>query len=89
MRAADQIITTFNYKILRALMPQGVPVVTIYGNPADYPGKFVARLFNGTRPTNIIAIADTLDDIREAKPDNMQAIPRTEQDAREIIEMWI
>lgn len=32
------------------------PVFTVYKNPRDFPGKYVVRLFDGTRPMRLITI---------------------------------
>lgn len=89
MRTEDQVITQFNMRLIRAVMPQGAPMIVVYEDPKDYPGLFVARLFDGRKSTHLIALADTLEDIRGAKPDQMQIINRIAQDALKIVETWL
>lgn len=37
-----------------------IPCIGVYNRPSDYPDKCVARLFDGTKPTNIIIIRNTV-----------------------------
>lgn len=72
----------------------GMPLITIYKNPADYPGKFIARLFDikkgKHRPTEIVVVADNLFEIRKKIPrEQMFIIDRDPQDDPCIVEMWI
>ena len=85
MRTEDQVITQFNMRLIRAVMPQGAPMIVVYEDPKDYPGLFVARLFDGRKSTHLIALAD----IREAKPERMRIVKRIEQDSLQIVEAWL
>lgn len=38
MRTEDQVITQFNTRLIRAVMPQGAPMIVVYEDPKDYPG---------------------------------------------------
>jgi len=84
MRTEDQVITQFNMRLIRAVMPQGAPMIVVYEDPKDYPG-----LFDGRKSTHLIALADTLEDIREAKPERMRIVNRIEQDSLQIVEAWL
>ena len=53
MRTEDQVITQFNMRLIRAVMPQGAPMIVVYEDPKDYPGLFVARLFDGRKSTHL------------------------------------
>ena len=35
------------------------PIICVYSHPADYPEKCVARIFDGTAPTDTIITRDT------------------------------
>ena len=37
MRTEDQVITQFNMRLIRAVMPQGAPMIVVYEDPKDYP----------------------------------------------------
>ena len=89
MRTEDQVITQFNMRLIRAVMPQGAPMIVVYEDPKDYPGLFVARLFDGRKSTHLIALADTLEDIREAKPERMRIVNRIEKDSLQMGDAWL
>jgi len=65
------------------------PLICVYKYPADYPGKYIARLWDINIPTNIIAIAESLETIREIKPLEMVILPRQTNDDPCIVETWI
>lgn len=72
----------------------GSPMIAIYERPEDFPEKFVARLFDmhdkKHKPTEIIAIADTLEDIRRKIPCwKMSSIKNLSTDDARIVEVWI
>jgi hypothetical protein len=77
-------------------MNEHLLVVTIYENPRDYPGKFVARRFwigvdrSGPRPEpEPLAVADSLDEIRAAIPQDMVCLGREPYDEPQIVESWV
>lgn len=65
------------------------PIICVYDSPDDYPGKFVARLWNIDKPTRIIALADTAEEMRAKKPENMTVIPHHPDEAAVIVETWV
>lgn len=89
MRTEDQVIGQFDMRLIGAIMPQGAPMIVAYENPTDYPGLFVARLFNGRRRTHLITLANTLEELRGAKPDRMRIVKRVEQDPERVVETWL
>lgn len=67
-----------------------VPMITIYNSPEDYPGKYVARLWDLHTPTPYIVIADTLDEARAAIPTgDMIQFSRDTKDDLCIVETWV
>lgn len=66
-----------------------VPIIAIYKHPKDYPDKYVARVFDIDQPTFLAVTADTLEEIRGCIPEGMRRVPRSELDAKEIVESWI
>lgn len=68
---------------------------TIYKNPSDYPGKFVARKWvcdgkdNHPIPDFKALVRDTLREIREAIPQGMHRMKRHPSDDACIVETWI
>jgi hypothetical protein len=68
---------------------------TVYNNPTDYPGKFVARQFDirygAPRPTQSIIIMDDLDKLREvlAFELHLVCLSRSPEDESQIVETWL
>lgn len=83
---ADRIVETFSRSELQQTT---LPMVCVYERPDDYPDVFVARLWDGRRPTNMVAMGQTLAEVRRARPFEMVTIPRISEDNNEIVEMWI
>ena len=70
-----------------------VPGIVVYKNPEDFPGVFVARLFEmaAGNPTTILIKRDTLEKIRkdvDAAGFTTQ-LKRSENDAKSIVETWL
>jgi hypothetical protein len=67
------------------------PMWTVYENPTDYPGKFVARLFHGETPTASIVIADDLETIRDMMQFEFGLVKlmRSPGDDPKIVEVWL
>lgn len=68
------------------------PIICVYRSPKDYPDKFVARVFDGTKPTNVAIIRNTVDEIRldilKSFPDKTP-FARCKEDCNSIVESWI
>lgn len=63
---------------------------TIYDNPKDYPGKFVARRFELDRPTGTVLVANTLIELRRQMMEwGLTRLPRAEEDDPVIVETWL
>lgn len=62
---------------------------TIYDNPKDYPGLFVARKFEYDKPTKDYFTANSLEAIRELIPKNLTRLNRFEDDEPQIVEVWL
>ena len=78
---------TFDYQALRK--NTRVPIITIYRNPKDYPGKYVARVFDINIPTMLVAVADTLEEIRKCVPHEMHRLRRRQEDDPCIVEAYV
>ena len=87
MNSEDKVVQTFDLSRITKLST--FPIICIYSSPKDYPGKFIARLWDVTVPTQIVAIADSLEEIRKAKPAEMVIIDRQPKDDPVIVETWI
>ena len=68
------------------------PIICVFRNPKDYRDKCVARIFDGTKPTNIVITRDTVDEIREdivrRFPDKLP-FARCKEDHKSVVESWI
>jgi len=66
---------------------------TIYENPKDYPGKFVARKYRVedgiVNHTEHTYVSDSLYSIRKLIPDNLYRLHREPNDDPVIVESWI
>jgi endonuclease V-like protein UPF0215 family len=65
------------------------PIITVYEKPKDYPNNFVARLFDFSKPTKMIVLKDSLEEIREIIPITMVCFPRLREDDEKIVECWM
>ena len=68
---------------------------TVYDNPTDYPGKFVARRFDvdasGPKPSASIIVMDDLDKLRDVLEFELGLVKlmRNEGDEPQIVETWL
>lgn len=83
----DRVVRKFD--LARLAKQTTLPMITIYKQPEDYPNQYVARVWDVNRPTHLIALADTLEELREAIPDEMCNIGRQPQDDPCIVEVWV
>ena len=87
MERSEKILGSFEWRSIQANAK--TPMICVYSSPADYPGKYVARLWDLQHPTNLIAVSDTLEGIRRAIPEGMVVCPRFPNDDSCIVETWI
>lgn len=69
----------------------GIPVITVYRQPRDYPDKYVARVFDLKAPTNLVVLRDDLKDLQEdirEHTDMVFCLPEKEDDGV-IMGTWI
>lgn len=72
----------------------GVPLITVYKNTTrDYPGQWVARLFD-IRPGEVIATRYVMlgihsNDLRRRVPSGMHKLNPQRNDDPNILEIWI
>jgi hypothetical protein len=69
------------------------PMITVYSNTNDYPGKFVARIFDirggSVYATRYIMLKDSLQELRDCIPVNFVRMQRRDEDDPNILEVWI
>lgn len=87
--SSDVNIRTFRNADLSGIT---MPMIAVYKNPADYPGWFVARVFDHGRPLNIHIRRRTVEEIRadiiRRFPGMIPFAPGAEDDSH-IVETWI
>lgn len=68
-----------------------IPVIAVYRKPLDYPDKYVARVFDGMYPTDIIVIKDTFLEIQKdiAEHTRMTFVRRWREDVASLVGTWI
>lgn len=74
-----------------ALQEGDLPQFVIYNSPADYPGKYVVRMWRvmvNVGATDHVGVADTLDQAREIVPLGLFRMARFDQDDPVIVEVW-
>jgi hypothetical protein len=68
---------------------------TVYDNPKDYPGKFVARRFDvdasGPKPSASIIVAEDLETLQDILQFEMGLVKlmRSPEDEPQIVETWL
>ena len=87
MQTEDKVVKSFDMSNLMKITR--LPLICVYNSPSDYPGKYVARLWDVDKPTNMVAVAESLEEIREAKPPEMMIMDRLTGDDPVIVETWI
>lgn len=83
----DTVVQTF-VEVLKSYRIR-TPIITVYEHPADYPTKYVARLFNLEARTPFVVVSDTLDEVRKAIPARFIKFPPDQCDDSHIIEIYI
>lgn len=87
MSYEDKVVDKMDPELIRQYT--SMPLIAVYRSPADYPGKFVARLWDAHHPTNLIMTTDSLDELLQRRPPEMIVIGRQPSDDPIIIETWL
>lgn len=68
-----------------------IPIAVIYDKPLDFQDKFVIRVFDMDRATNIVILKDSLEECRKECIDYGFSVssPRGNDDDCCIVEMWM
>ena len=84
----DTIVLSFD-----GYIDNGLPLITIYRFPIDYPTKYVARLWfikrHEIERTKIVIITDSFEEILKKKPLHMDRYERYPDDDPVIMESWL
>lgn len=67
------------------------PMITVYKNPIDYPGMYVARVYDLQQPTNTIIAKQSLEELQSDILQNtgMLFIPRYKEDDPVVVGAWV
>ena len=85
----DKIIQSFSEVDITELK---VLIIAIYNRPLDFPEQYVARIFDGDKPTNVILLDSSLSHIRQEIKFNfpkMVRLPKSKKDIETLVETWI
>ncbi len=66
-----------------------MPIISVFYDTVDIPKKYAARLFDLDKPTNVVVIKDTLEEIQSAIPLRFTRIDRQSNDHPTVVETWI
>lgn len=66
-----------------------IKIIAIYKSPADFPGEYVGRMFDGMEPTEKIIKGATLEAVRRKIPQGYVQIPRDQRDVSWLVETWV
>ena len=68
-----------------------LPSFAVYKNPTDYPGKSVARLFEGDKPTNVVIIKKNVRELHSLfrNQTRMTFFPPLPGDFRNLVGVWM
>ncbi|PGK52030.1 hypothetical protein CN918_30025 [Priestia megaterium] len=66
-----------------------MPLIAVFFNTADMPNKYIARIFDKDKPTNIAVVKDSLEEMRSIIPAGLTCIPRKEDDHPTVVEVWL
>ena len=67
-----------------------VPIIAVYKHPKDYPGKYVARLWDvNKKATNYIIVKPSLEMVQSNIPPGMVRPPPFVEDDPILIETWV
>lgn len=61
----------------------------IYERPVDYPDVFVIRVWENEEPGEIVAIGNTLEEVRSQLPPGLYNLGRENEDESQIVEVWV
>lgn len=68
-----------------------MPMYAVYWDALEYPGKCVARLFNIDKPTSVVIIKDSVEEMQEYfdKRTPFYFFERGAGDIKELLGVWL
>lgn len=65
------------------------PMLVLYQHPADFPTKYVVRVWDMDKPQPYVLVCDALEDAIRAIPPRFIRMERMEQDDHTILALFI
>lgn len=68
-----------------------MPMLAVYKNPDDFPGYYVARVYDMEKPTDTVMVKRSLAEIEMdiRKHTGMAFLPRTKEDVASLVGVWM
>lgn len=82
----DVVVDDFSHVDFSGLF---LPMFTVCSSPRDYPGRYTVRLSDLDKPTNIVAVRDTLEAARACVPKGLARLIRDPNDDPVIVEVYV
>lgn len=70
-------------------IPYKLPIIVVYDSPADFPGKYVGRLWDVDKWTKYAVVRDSLQSLHETIPPRFYRLERQHGDDPVILETWL
>ncbi|NDI36442.1 hypothetical protein [Chengkuizengella sediminis] len=65
-----------------------IPMIVISQNPKNHPLKYVARLYDRDEPSPFVYMKDSLSEVRDAVPKQLNRLESQKDDHPTVIETW-
>ncbi|MFS1512018.1 hypothetical protein VQL36_06220 [Chengkuizengella sp. SCS-71B] len=65
-----------------------IPMIVISQNPKGHPLKYVARLYDRNEPSPFVYVKDTLSEVRDAVPKQLNRLESLHDAHPTVIETW-
>lgn len=68
-----------------------IPMIAVYDNPKDYPGSYVARVYDIDIPTNVVMVKSALQEIEEDIKTHIgkEFFRRGKEDDETLVGVWM
>lgn len=68
-----------------------LPLIAVYAHPEDYPGNYVARVYDVDVPTNTVIVKESLEEIEADIQENTGKVflKRRKEDVPALVGVWV
>lgn len=88
MAAEETVVINHFYEVPEDKYPS-IPLIVVYENPLDFPGKFVGRLWYLDRATPYAIVKDTFEEVVEEISPQMVKLPVSFRDDPIIVATYV